>query len=311
MIELLFLGSAAAVGGAHAVRQNRARHQPHGRRQRDSLLVKAWNSSGAPHTGETMLADALADLGGRAIGATVRHTAPRVARRTGQMREGATRRAGARWQRRTQEDRTVTFFRRRTPTGTGNNPEGAGRRAGNAPPLPLPAGPATPGPGTPGSATGGPRPPSPPPTRPSSPSSPPPASPSSPSSSRSPFPFPPAPRSTSGGGRGGRGRRTHARMRVAGPLDLEVPGTDVEFLDTCAELQQILRGVAVAVADWSDEVAAMRLPPIVTVPLGSVDEGLVDAAACTALATLLFEAWFAEARGIAASGIEFSGEDPE
>ncbi|TMQ79727.1 hypothetical protein ETD83_41965 [Actinomadura soli] len=100
-------------------------------------------------------------------------------------------------------------------------------------------------------------------------------------------------------------------MQVAVPLNLEAPDTDVEFLDACADLQQMLRGIGMAVEDWNEELAARRLPPIVTGPLENVHEGLVDGAACTALATLLFENWFAEAREIAAAGIEFTGDDPE
>jgi hypothetical protein len=300
MIELMFLGSAAFAGGAHAVRQSRGRNQPRQRARRDSLLVKAWNSAGAPRTEESMLGDALADLGGRAIGSTVRRTAPRVRRRA----RSAHARAASRWQRRTEQDRTVTFFRRRnrsantTPTGTdgpGGTPHGGARAAdepvlprGAAPrPLPHPAAPRSPIPMPPGHpttatmrgrATGG------------------------------------APRGQSSG-RGparGRGRaRAQSRMRIAVPLDLDAPDTDEEFLSACADLQQMLRGIGVAVEDWNDELMIRRLPPIVTGPLERVHEGLVDGAARTALATVLFENWFAEAREIAAAGIEFTGEDPE
>ncbi|GAA2159880.1 hypothetical protein [Actinomadura napierensis] len=302
MIELMFLGSAAFVGGAHAVRQSRGRNQPRQRARRDSLLVKAWNSAGAPRTEESMLGDAVADLGGRAIGSTVRRTAPRVRRRA----RSAHARAASRWQRRTEQDRTVTFFRRRnrsantaTTTGSGN-PAGAGpggTRTADEPVLPR---------------GGAPR-PLPPGSHPAAP--------------RSPIPMPPghptgttmrgratggAPRGQSSGRGRARGRaRAQSRMRIAVPLDLDAPDTDEEFLSACADLQQMLRGIGVAVEDWNDELMTRRLPPVVTGPLERVHEGLVDGAARTALATVLFENWFAEAREIAAAGIEFTGEDPE
>ncbi|MEW2353059.1 hypothetical protein [Spirillospora sp. NPDC029432] len=314
MIELLFLGAGAFAGGAHAVRQSRTRHQPYRQPRpvrQHSLLVKAWNSAGAPHTEETMLGDALADLGGRAIGRTYRRTAPRVRDRRQKIRSGAERR----WQRRLQEDRTVTFFRRRN-RGTGSKtgqPDGAApytasRRTGTVrtiavprtTPMSIPARDAADAP------------PLPPGARPNVP--------------RSPIPMPPGPAGAStgrtsrraasrgrspGGGRSPARRRARSRMRVAVPLNLDAPHTDVEFLDACADLQQMLRGIGVAVQDWTDELTVRRLPTLVTGPLEQVHEGLVDGAACTALATSLFENWFAEAREIAAAGIEFTGDDPE
>ncbi|GAA2631010.1 hypothetical protein SMC26_23675 [Actinomadura fulvescens] len=318
MIELLFLGSAAFAGGAHAMRQSRAARHPRPRAQprQHSLLVKAWNSAGAPHTEETMLADAVADLGGRAIGRTVRRTAPRVKSRGQAVRNGA----ASRWQRRRDQDRTVTFWRRRNrPTNTTNGAEpatstpGGGqgpqtKRPGDAPPLP--------GGSTP---TALPRGRSPRPLPPGS----------NPSAPNTPIPMPPGPtgstgstgrpthRGTAGGRTRGasrapaRRRRARSRMRAAVPLNLDAPGTDVEFLDACADLQQMLRGIGVAVEDWTDELMVRRLPSVVTGPLEQVSEGLVDGAACTALATALFENWFAEAREIAAAGIEFTGDDPE
>ena len=95
------------------------------------------------------------------------------------------------------------------------------------------------------------------------------------------------------------------------PLNLDAPDTDVEFLDACADLQQMLRGIGVAVEEWNDDLARHRLPTIVTGPLDRVHEGLVDGAACVALATVLFENVFDEAREVAASGIELTGDDPD
>ncbi|WP_024934031.1 hypothetical protein [Actinomadura welshii] len=298
MIELLFLGSAAFAGGAHAVRQSRPRHpsQQRGQRRgpRDSLLVKAWNSAGAAHTNEPLLSGALADLGGRAIGKGARvfwerrnnppvrpipgngapgNGAPRFTASPGSAGPGGPAR----------------------PAGAAG-PGGPGKRPGDAPPLP-------------GGKGSGPLP------LPSG---------SHPAAPRSPIPMPSAQRRPGApGGRGwstsrratgrGRGRveRARSRLRVAMPLNLDAPDTDVEFLEACADLQQMLRSIGVAVEDWNDELMTRRLPPIVTGPLETVHEGLVDGAACTALATALFENWFAEAREIAAAGIEFTGDDPE
>ncbi|MGK5558433.1 hypothetical protein ACSNOI_43210 [Actinomadura kijaniata] len=299
MIELLFLGSAAFAGGVHAVRRSRpaaprvARRAP----RTESLVVKAWKSAGAPHTEETMLADAVADLGGRAVGKMARSARNRGRR----MRPWAE----ARWQRRRADDGAAFFIRRRhtqsTRASAGTGPAGA---AGTAPPTPhgttspkVVQGRAVPQ--LPAGGTGGAAPAVPPGPIPMPAAGPSPARPA------------PAPSAGRGQARPRRGRRARARMRIAGPMNLEVPQTDAEFLETCQELQQLLRGVGVAVEDWTDQVTARRLPPIITGPLMNVHEGLVDAAACTALAGVLFEAWFAEARAVAASGIHFTGDDPE
>ncbi|WP_026400701.1 hypothetical protein [Actinomadura rifamycini] len=333
MIELLFLGSAAFAGGAHAVRRSRARTPARGntRPRRDSLLVKAWNSSGAPHTNESMLGDALADLTGRAIGTTVRRTAPRARNRG----RAARARAESRWQRRRDEGRTVTIFRRRNRPGQdpgkgsgqgsgGPKPDGnggAGKRPQNAPPLPLPnrpaphpsRGPGGAAPGSPGSGA-----PTPPPSPPTAPAPPRPASHGSAPSGGAAGGWGRIP---AGRGRGGSpagsparragARRARARMRMAAPLNLESPDTDVEFLDSCADLLHVLRGIGVAIEDFNDELDTRRLPRIVTGPLEHVHEGLVEGAATVVLATVLFENAFAEAREIAAAGIEFTGDDPE
>lgn len=305
MIELLFLGTAAFAGGAHAVRKNRARHAPSRRPPRtESLLVKAWNAAGAPYTEETMLADAVADLGGRAVGLGVR----RVWRRGRQARPWAE----GRWQHREADGRTATFIRRRNRRRSNAGAPadaaqpGARRHPGAAPPLPQGRSVPQLPPGSPGgrhnrgnSGSGA-------PARPGGPIPMPPGSPAPGTPAR------PAARSGRVHGRAGARRtgRAPARMRITGPFHLEAPDTDVEFLETCQELQQLLRGVGVAVEEWTDDVIARRLPPIITNPLTGVHEGLVDAAACTALATMLFESWFAEAREVAAAGIEFTGDDP-
>ncbi|MQY07254.1 hypothetical protein [Actinomadura macrotermitis] len=306
MIEMLFLGSAAFAGGAHAIRKNRTQHHPPRRPARtDSLLVKAWKSAGAPHTDETMLADAVADLGGRAIGKGVRGAAQRGRR----MKPWAE----ARWQRRQANGGTTSFIRR-PRTNPGNGPGAPGdntaqpgqpARPAQAVQSPKAAQPALNGrtmPQLPAGTGGQPRSPIPMP-------------------SGGPVPQPgtagPARRAAGrsagrGGGRSAarRARRAQPRMRITGPLNLDAPETDVEFLESCQELQQILRGIGVAVEDWTDEVIVRRMPPIVTAPLNNVSEGLVDAAACTALASMLFEAWFAEARAVAEAGIHFTGDDP-
>ncbi|MEV4251577.1 hypothetical protein AB0J52_00255 [Spirillospora sp. NPDC049652] len=361
MIELLLLGAGGFAGGVHAVRKHQAQYGPRSPRRRsprtDSLLVKAWNASGAPTTDETMLADALAELGGRVVGSGAR----------GAWKKGKAAKpwAEARWQQREANGGTATFFRRRQPTRSGAaGPTLQGRvvppsGAGVQPPGSAgPSGTRTPGPSVkpPGGPNG-----SPAGSTPASPSAsgagsaagrggaenpatgsnrvrPVPAVPGC-SPATGPTGAPPVvpgqPGGPSGGGgtaasrpatrheaerlvptgrrRTGRARRpqrAQTRMRVLGPLLLDVPDTDAEFLDTAAELMQILRGIAVAVEDWTDQVAIRNLPPIVVRPLYLAAEGLVDASACAAMATVAFEVWFAEAREVADAGIEFTGDDP-
>ncbi|MEV5568696.1 hypothetical protein AB0L06_01490 [Spirillospora sp. NPDC052269] len=358
MIELLLLGAGGFAGGVHAVRKNRAQHGPQANRRpprTDSLLVKAWNASGAPGTSETMLADALADLGGRAVGNGTR----------GAWKKGKAAKpwAEARWQQREANGGTATFFRRRKPTRSGSSgPALQGRvvpPGGPQPPGPAgPSQPRSPGPSPKpsGGPNGSPAGSTPVPAGPNgSGSSPVPGGAGNPAASpngsrpvpaapgRSPAARPagPPPQAAGpGGGPGGGGgaaanrpatrreaqrlaptgrrrngrarrpQRAQTRMRVLGPLRLDVPDTDAEFLDTAAELMQILRGIAGAVEEWTDQVAIRNLPPIVVRPLYMASEGLVDASACAAMATVSFEVWFAEAREVADAGIEFTGDDP-
>ncbi|MCP2337884.1 hypothetical protein [Actinomadura rupiterrae] len=355
MIELLLLSAGGFAGGMHAVRKNRAHHGGRARRpaRTESLLVKAWNSAGAPATEETMLAEALADLGGRAVG--------RGARGAWTKGKKAKPWAEARWQQREANGGAATFFRRRKPTTSSGS--GSTGPALNGTVIFPPGTPGVPGPPKPP----GPQPPGPPPTGPASPTPPggPNGSPSAPAGNRGPRfgttpprrgtgrngsrpvpaapggtpatppgPTPPSPGQAGGGGgaanrpatrreaqrlvptgrRGNRParrpQRAQTRMRVLGPLQLEVPDTDVEFLDSADELMQILRGIGVAVEDWTDQVAIRNLPPIVTGPLYAAAEELAEAAFHAAMAAMAFEVWYAEARQVADAGIEFTGDDP-
>lgn len=100
-------------------------------------------------------------------------------------------------------------------------------------------------------------------------------------------------------------------MRISGtPIRLDVPESDAEFLEICTELQHILRGVAAAVEQWTGDVAARRLPPIVTGPLEEVADDLVAASAGARRAAVVFEVLFEDAREIASAGIKFTGDDP-
>ncbi|WP_067825891.1 hypothetical protein [Actinomadura kijaniata] len=299
MIEMLFLGGAAFFGSAHAVRQYRASYpnayragpaaRGTGRRTGrcgtafygryeppPSLLVKAWNSAGAPVTKETQLADAVADLGGRAIGKAVR--------------------AGARrWHRPTSRDPERGPGRGRPANGpTGGPSSGPGQIPPHRPGTPPPSfgGPA------PSGGAAWPVPHHNPTGRPSS----------QPGASARPT------GSASATGPGGSGARQRTRSRVwatGPPINMDPPASDVEFLETAEDLQRFLLGVAHAVQDYTEEVVTRRMPAAITIPLEAVGDDMVEASAAIQRAATMFEVIFEEAIDLAAAGIKFTGEDPE
>ncbi|WP_019632678.1 hypothetical protein [Actinomadura atramentaria] len=111
MIAEAVLAAGIAAGGFAAANSSNgsSRSQPGRASQpRDSRLVKAWHASGAPATGETQLADALAVLTGRAAG----HVARRGHRWSRSAWQSATRRAQVRWADRGDERRSHRFVRR-------------------------------------------------------------------------------------------------------------------------------------------------------------------------------------------------------
>ncbi|GAA1526451.1 hypothetical protein GCM10009678_04880 [Actinomadura kijaniata] len=320
MIELLFLGGAAFAGATHAARQARAAHptgparrtQP-GRAggwtdpQPSSLLVKAWKSAGGPPTQETQLADAIADLGGRAIGKVVRGTARpighggraagRQGRRAGRW---ATRAAERRWERRDRSDRAVIAFPRRNrdngDQGNRARPAGSASATGSAAQRPgPPRRQGTPPPLFPDQQTGGGPQPAPRPiggpfaARPASPSAAPPRT------------------GTAAAG----ARRARARVWAAGPpINMDPPTSDAEFIETSIDLQQFLRGFAAAVEDFTDEVMIRRMPAAVTNPLLLIGEHMTEASAAVQRGATVFEVIFEEAIDLATAGIKFTGDDP-
>ncbi|WP_157431841.1 hypothetical protein [Actinomadura hibisca] len=322
MIELLFLGGAAFAGAAHTARQHRAARptgparrtrggraggwaQPH-----SSLLVKAWKSAGAPHTDEEHLPDAIADLGGRALGKLARGTGRTAGRKGRQAGRWAHNTAERRWNNRPPDSRTTFFARRSQSTGgrPGNpppanapTPNGAApRRQGTPPPLFGSPGPRAGAP-VPGSA------PSVPPTNPgaASPRTQPAARPAGgPAPAKPSPPKPPPPP--------GQRRRAHARIWAAGPpINLDPPTSDAEFIETSTDLQQFLLGVAAAVEDYTAEVMIRRMPAAVTLPLEQVGEEMVEASAAVQRGAMVFEVVFEEAIDLAAAGIKFTGSDPD
>ncbi|WP_157419642.1 hypothetical protein [Actinomadura kijaniata] len=325
MIELLFLGGAAFAGAAHAARQARAAHPtgPARRTQpgraggwtepRPSLLVKAWKSAGGPYTEEEQLADAIADLGGRALGKAVRGTARpigqsgraagRQGRRAGRW---ATRTAERRWERRERPHRAFIAFPHRRGHGDSGDQDNQARPAGSTPPgrdaARQPAPPrrqGTPPPLFPDQQAGGGPQPAPRPigdhfaARSASPS----AAPSRPG--------------TAAAGAAGARRRARARVWAAGPpINMDPPTSDAEFIETSIDLQQFLRGFAAAVEDFTDEVMIRRMPAAVTNPLLQIGEHMTEASAAVQRGATVFEVIFEEAIDLAAAGIKFTGDDP-
>jgi hypothetical protein len=92
-------------------------------------------------------------------------------------------------------------------------------------------------------------------------------------------------------------------------MSLERPSTDAEFLESCVQLGDALKGLAGEVADWAEGLSSLHLPPAVLNPLQNLCEGIEDAATGAAEAATAFEDEFEEARDVASRGMHFTGED--
>jgi hypothetical protein len=90
-------------------------------------------------------------------------------------------------------------------------------------------------------------------------------------------------------------------------IGLEPPATDAEFLQSCAQLGDMLRSLAGQVSDWADRLAALDLPAAVLDPLLEASDRLTGAADGTATAATAFADEFDDAREVAARGLRFTG----
>jgi hypothetical protein len=103
------------------------------------------------------------------------------------------------------------------------------------------------------------------------------------------------------------GDATPVTARLA--IGLEPPATDAEFLQSCAQLGDVLRSLAGQVSDWADRLAALNLPAAVLGPLLQASDRLTGAAGGTARAAAAFAGEFDDARDVAARGLRFTGQD--
>ena len=102
--------------------------------------------------------------------------------------------------------------------------------------------------------------------------------------------------------------RSHARSPGhGGPLELEPPTTDVEFLTACLRLARLLRRLSDQAATWTAGLASLSMPARVLSPLESATGALGEAATAAEAATALEDS-LAQAREIAARGLRFTGE---
>jgi hypothetical protein len=123
-----------------------------------------------------------------------------------------------------------------------------------------------------------------------------------------PGPGRPAPDTTTATApRRGGDRSTSTVSRFA--INLEAPTSDAEFLASCIDLGDALRGMAEEIGEWAEGIASLGLPSSVTTPLNAVAEGITEAAAGAARAASSFADEFEDAREVAARGMKFTGRD--
>jgi hypothetical protein len=103
------------------------------------------------------------------------------------------------------------------------------------------------------------------------------------------------------------GGTTSVMTRLA--IGLGLPDTDGKFLQSCAQLGEVLRSLAGQISDWADGLAALNLPASVLDRLLQASGRLTDAADGMTKATAAFEEEFDEARDIASRGMRVTGQD--
>src|SRR6266702_7462716 len=279
-VFLLALAAIAVMARQPAPRaRSRARRGP--ARPRKSVLVTAAKAAGVK-VGSDQLSHATAELAGKAAGGTARGTG-RLTRWGGRWlgRAGLAagrwteRHADSRWQARTAGAAAVPVL---------------WRQHGAAPDQPgdSPATPAGPAPGPPDNTS---------PPDSTGPAPPPPAG---PATTTAPDGAPAAPK-------GAERNTTIMRHRYA--INLERPGTDAEFLESCVQLGDVLKALAEEVSDWADSLSGLNLPQSVLAPLHLVSEGIEEAASGASQSAKAFEDEFEDARDVASRGMHFTGED--
>jgi hypothetical protein len=92
-------------------------------------------------------------------------------------------------------------------------------------------------------------------------------------------------------------------------INLEIPSTDGEFLESCVALGDVLKAIAAEIEEWAGSLAGLNLPSSVTQPLEAIAEGLNEAATGAARAAQAFEDEFEDARDVAARGMTITGQD--
>jgi hypothetical protein len=106
-----------------------------------------------------------------------------------------------------------------------------------------------------------------------------------------------------------RGQKEVRLMRQRYSINLEPPGTDAEFLESCVQLGDVLKALAEEVSNWADGLSSLHLPPSVLSPLNNLCEGIEEAATGAAEAAKAFEDEFEDARDVASRGMHFTGQD--
>jgi hypothetical protein len=91
--------------------------------------------------------------------------------------------------------------------------------------------------------------------------------------------------------------------------DPDQPGTDAEFLSSCAQLASLLSALAGQVGSWAGYLAGQHLPQPALSPLFSAADALASAARHADQAGQAFRDAFDRARQAAASGLRITGHD--
>jgi hypothetical protein len=285
-----YLTRPAAYPGPGGYARSTRRRRRAGSRQRKSLLVTAAKAAGVKVTSDH-LSHALAELTGRGAGATAR-AGGRLADRGGRTLGRVTGRAAGRlpWRHRrpgAADGQAAAAASTRRADGKPETPADTQffdlRQAGYNGPVGQDGRPAASGPAADALAS---------------------LAAATPDGGAPPAPAasPAAPTAPD------RARRENTMTRRYS-MSLDRPSTDAEFLESCVQLGDVLKGLADEVGDWAEGLAGLHLPPSVLNPLTTLCEGIEGAATGAAEAAASFEEEFEDARDVASRGMHFTGED--